>query len=61
MKQIEEIEHTKYIYDEIIFVMEYEKICIYFKNRVVGGNFDDFFCDEVIDIHQLNLGKFRKN
>ncbi len=41
--------------------MEYEKICTYFKNRVVGGNFDDFFCDEVIDIHQLNLGKFRKN
>lgn len=29
----------KYIYDEIILLMDYEKICIYFKSKVVGGNF----------------------
>jgi hypothetical protein len=36
---IGEFQHMKYICDELILVMNYEKLHIYFKTRVVGGIF----------------------
>jgi hypothetical protein len=37
--KIGEFQHVKYICDEIIFIVEYEKLHTYFKTRVVGGIF----------------------
>jgi hypothetical protein len=40
-----ELQHMRYICDEIIFIMEYEKLHTYFKTKVVGGIFwSNFFC-----------------
>jgi hypothetical protein len=36
---IGELQHMKYICDEIIFITKYEKLHTYFKTRVVGGIF----------------------
>jgi hypothetical protein len=36
-KNIGELQHMKYICDEIILVIEYEKLHTYFKTRIVGG------------------------
>jgi hypothetical protein len=36
---LEEFEHMGYICDEIIVVIEYEKLHIHFKTRIVGGIF----------------------
>jgi len=36
---IGELQHMKYICDEIILVVEYEKLHTYFKTRVMGGIF----------------------
>jgi hypothetical protein len=36
---ISELQHLKYIGDEIIFVTKYEKLHTYFKTKVVGGIF----------------------
>ncbi len=42
LTNIGELQHMKYICDEIILVMEYEKLHKYFKTRVVGGMFCEF-------------------
>jgi len=39
LTNIGELQHMKYICDEIILVMEYEKLHAYFKTRVVDGIF----------------------
>jgi hypothetical protein len=36
---IGELHHMKYICDEIILVIKYEKLRTYFKTRVAGGIF----------------------
>jgi hypothetical protein len=36
---IGELQHMKYICDETVFVIKYEKLHTYFKTKVVGGNF----------------------
>jgi len=36
-KNIGELQHMKYICDEIILVMDYEKLHTYFKTWVIGG------------------------
>jgi hypothetical protein len=38
-KNIGELQHMKYIGDEIIFITKYEKLHTYFKTGVVGGMF----------------------
>jgi hypothetical protein len=38
-KNIGELQHMKYICDEIIFIIEYEKLHTYFKTKVLGGIF----------------------
>ncbi len=55
---INELQHMKYICDEIILVTKYEKLHTYFKTRVVGGIFGEIFCGQWYYIHQLNLGSF---
>jgi hypothetical protein len=37
--KIGELQHMKYIYDEVILVKEYEKLHTYFKIKVVGEFF----------------------
>jgi hypothetical protein len=34
-----ELQHMRYICDEIIFIMEYKKLQTYFKTRIVDGIF----------------------
>jgi len=36
---ISELQHMKYICEEIILIMKYEKLHTYFKTKVVGGIF----------------------
>jgi len=36
---IDELQHMKYICDEIILITKYEKLHTYFKTRVEGGIF----------------------
>ncbi len=55
----EKLEYIEYIFDNIIHVIEFEKIHIYFKTRVVSGIFGWIFLMFYdIDIHELNLGSF---
>ncbi len=56
----EKLEYIEYIFDNMIHVIEFEKIHIYFKTRVVSGIFGwNFLMIYDIDIHELNLGPFR--
>jgi len=50
----------KHIYVQKIHVTMYEKLQIYFKTKVMGGNFVmNFLMVSDIDVHQLNLRPFR--
>jgi hypothetical protein len=48
---IGELEHMKYICDEIIFITKYEKLHTYFKTRVVGGIFWGIFLWSILLIY----------
>jgi len=53
------IKHTKYIYDEIIFFTEHEKLHTYFKTKVVVKYFVNFFLMNDIDTHRLTVESFK--
>jgi hypothetical protein len=57
---MESFERREYICDKIIFITKFENLNIYFKISVVDGIFGwIFFMVYDIDIHQLNLRKFK--
>jgi len=53
------IKHIKYIYHEIIFFTEHEKLHTYFKTKVVVNFFVNFFLMSDIDAHQLTVESFK--
>ncbi len=57
--KIEYFECMEYICDKIILVTKFENLNIYFKTKVMDGILGCFFKVYDIDIHQLNLRKFR--
>ncbi len=59
---IEKFECIEYIRDKIILITKFENLNIYFKTKVVDGTHGwIFFMMYDIDIHQLNLWKFRNS
>jgi len=55
---IGELQHMKYICNEIILITEYENCIHISKLRLWVEFFVEIFVVTIIDIHQLNLGPF---